>query len=82
MEEEDAFYCLCSLVEEVLKGNYASDMMATQARFKCVVSPTASLSNGAIRFRSRLCPPSTPPNQVDTRIFHHLAEAEFPLVVR
>ena len=30
MDEEDAFYSLCTVVEDVLKGNYSSDMMATQ----------------------------------------------------
>ena len=30
MEEEEAFYSLCSVVEDVLQGNYDSNMMATQ----------------------------------------------------
>lgn len=30
MEEEDAFYCLCTVVEDILPGHYATDMLATQ----------------------------------------------------
>ncbi|GAX76892.1 hypothetical protein CEUSTIGMA_g4338.t1 [Chlamydomonas eustigma] len=49
LDEEDAFYCLCTLVEDMLSGNYSSDMLATK---------------------------------VDTKVFRHLVQAEFPLVMR
>ena len=35
MEEEEAFYSLCSVVEDVLQGNYDSNMMATQVWGPC-----------------------------------------------
>lgn len=32
LDEEEAFYCLCALVEDILPGYYAVDMVATQVR--------------------------------------------------
>lgn len=32
MNEEDAFYCLCTIVGEILAGYYSVNMMATQVR--------------------------------------------------
>jgi hypothetical protein len=32
LSEEDAFYCLAVLVEDILAGYYSPDMVATQVR--------------------------------------------------
>jgi hypothetical protein len=53
VSEEDAFYCLAVLVEDVLAGYYSLDMMATQVRGQSglwqhvwtLLPPTHNISN-------------------------------------
>lgn len=49
MNEEDAFYCLCTVVEDILPGYYATDMQATQVRLGGGVGAKARGPEGVAR---------------------------------
>ncbi len=86
MSEEDAFWCLVIVVEDVLHGYFAPDMMATKASG----TPTgaAGQQGGSVLGSSAACTcpqrplrlprPSLP--QVDQRLFQQLVSSQLPAV--